>query len=113
MWHAVKTLATKRQYWFQRDGVGCQVTALCLQFLASKYGDRVIFRNTEHHWPPYSPDLFQIYFPFRAKAMNHLCRRQTSTLHDLKIIVDNFADNIDKAGVKTKVALTKRREELC
>ena len=48
VWHAINAVATRRQYWFQQDGVSCHVTAPCLQFLSSKFGVRLISRRTGH-----------------------------------------------------------------
>ena len=48
-------------------------------FLASKIGDRVISRRTEHHWPPYSPDLNPLDFSFWSQAMAHAVRCEPTT----------------------------------
>lgn len=71
---------------------GCQVTVLCIQFLASKFGNWFLW-NTERHWPSYSPDIFPLAFSFCAQATTHLYRRQLSTLHELKIIVNLFCSH--------------------
>ena len=39
IWLADKAVATRRQYWFQQDGASAHVTASCLRFLSSKFGD--------------------------------------------------------------------------
>lgn len=52
VWPAVRFLATRKSYWMQQDGASCHVTAECLDFIHSKFDDRVISRNTEHIWPP-------------------------------------------------------------
>ena len=50
VWPAVRTIATKRQYWFQQDGASCHVTT-CLNFLKEKFSlkekcrDRLISRK--------------------------------------------------------------------
>ena len=57
MWPAVKAKATRQQYWFQQDGAPPHVTPPVMEFLYSKFGSRIISRNSEHSWPPNSPDL--------------------------------------------------------
>ncbi|KAF0311836.1 RNA-directed DNA polymerase from mobile element jockey [Amphibalanus amphitrite] len=57
VWPAVRARATRHQYWFQQDGAPPHVTAPVMDFLHSKFGGRVISRNSERRWPPYSPDL--------------------------------------------------------
>ena len=54
---------------------------------------RVISLNTKNNLHPYSPQLFPFHSSFWAQAMTNLCRRQPSTLHELKIIVNDFAAN--------------------
>ena len=48
VWPAVRASATRKQYWFQQDGASVHCTPEVLAFLASKFGARVISRNTEH-----------------------------------------------------------------
>ena len=57
VWSSVQRQSTRYQYWFQQDGAPCHVTPQCLDFIKTKFQGRVISRKTEHHWPPYSPDL--------------------------------------------------------
>ena len=57
VWPTVKGVAKRRGYRYQQDGDSSRVTEECLEFLKTIFGDRVISRRTEHHWPPYSPDL--------------------------------------------------------
>ena len=64
--------ATRRHFWFQQDSASPHCTDCT--FLASKIGDRVISRRTEHHWPPYSPDLNPLDFSFWSQAMAHAVR---------------------------------------
>ena len=64
VWHVVKAVATRLQYWFQQDGASCHVTASCLQLLSSKFGVRLISRRTDQHRPLNSPDLSSLDFAF-------------------------------------------------
>ena len=87
VWHAVKAVATRRQYWCQLDGASCHVTAPYLQFLSSKFGDRLSYRRTYHNWPPNSADLSPLDFISWAV---HVFMCQTSTLEEVKLIVENL-----------------------
>ena len=50
VWPVVRGRATRRQpVWFQQDGASPHCTPEVLAFLSSKFGDRVIWRRTEHH----------------------------------------------------------------
>ena len=52
-----------------------------------------MFRN-------YSPDMYPINFSFWEHAMSRLCRRQLLPCTiELKIVVNDFAANIDRARV--------------
>ena len=95
VWPAIRGRATRREYWFQQDGASPHCTPEVLAFLASKFGDRVISRRTEHHWPPYSPDLSPLDFSFWSQAMAHVVRCEPSTLEQLKQVVEDFATNFD------------------
>lgn len=113
VWPAVKNVATRRQYWFQQDGASCHVTAPCLEFLAEKFNDRVISRNTEHHWPPYSPDLSPLDFSFWNQAMEHLKICRPRTIEDLKKTVEEFAARMPEDQLRKIARHTRKRAALC
>ena len=86
VWPAVKSLDTKRQYYFQQDDASCFVTAPCLQLLGStSVGTES--RNTWHHWDPHSPDLSSLNF----LGTSHDSFMQTLTNSTMKIIANDFA----------------------
>ena len=64
VWPAIRGRDTRRECWFQHDGASPNCSPEVLAFLASKFGARVISKRTEHHWPPYSPDLNPLDFSF-------------------------------------------------
>ena len=67
----------------------------CIDFLHSKFGDVIISKNTEHHWPPYSPDWSPLDFNFWGQTMAHEVRTKPSTLEELKGDVEDFTRNFD------------------
>ena len=85
----------------------------CLDFIKSKFGDRVISRNTEHHWPPYSPDLSPLDFLLWGQALAHVVRCQPKTIDELKAIVNDFAVNLGEEKIRSMARLTRKRAELC
>ena len=72
VWQNVKHVATRKEYWLQQDRASCHVTAQCLSFLRSKFGDQILSRNTQHHWPPYSPRPFTTEL-FFLEPMHAIC----------------------------------------
>ena len=113
VWPAVRASATRKQYWFQQDGASVHCTKEVLAFLASKFGARVISRNSEHNWPPYSPDLSPLDFSFWGQAMAHVVRCQPATIPELKQVVEDFASNFDADTARRMARHTRYRAELC
>ena len=64
MWPAVKNKVTRKNYWFQQDGAPCHPSATVMDFLLSKFNNRIILRGSAHHLPAYSPDLSCLDFSF-------------------------------------------------
>ena len=96
VWPAVRNIATGQQYWFQQDGASCDVTTRCLDFLKEKFGDRIISRNTNHHWPPYSLDLSPLDFSIWNQVTVNMKKMQPGTLQDLTVIVEDIASTISE-----------------
>jgi hypothetical protein len=113
LWPAVKNLATRRQYWFQQDGASCHVTAPCLDFLSSKFDDRIISRSTQHHWPPYSPDLSPLDFSFWNQSMMHIKRCEPRTIPELQRSVEEFASSVGEDQLRRMARHTIKRAALC
>ena len=113
VWPAVKGLATRRNYYFQQDGASPHVTEEVMEFLRSKFGDRIISRKSEHHWPPYSPDLNPLDFSFWSQAMAHVTRVEPTNIRDLKMCVEDFAINFEEEKARSLARHTRYRAELC
>lgn len=113
MWPAVKARATRQQLWFQQDGATPHVTPPVMKFLHSKFGNRIISRNSEHRWPPNSPDLSCLDFSFWSVVTTHIIQCEPKTLQELKELVEEFARNMDEDMVRRMARHTRRRAELC
>ena len=65
--------------------------------MASKFSNRVISRHTERPWPAKSPDLSPLDYWVWSLCLDELLRRSPPAfLEDLKDIVENFADSLQK-----------------
>jgi hypothetical protein len=113
MWPAVKSMATRKRYWFQQDGAPCHVTATVMDFLRSKFGDRIISRRSARHWPACSPDLSCLDFSFWSQALDHVTKTEPKTIQELKTVVENFATDISEEQLRKMARHTRRRAELC
>ncbi|KAF0290266.1 hypothetical protein FJT64_011478 [Amphibalanus amphitrite] len=63
----------------------CRLTKPVMEFLRSKFGDRIISRKSEHHWPPYSPDLSCLDFSVWSEIMAHVFRCEPQTIAQLMV----------------------------
>ena len=91
VWLEVRSRATRQQLCFQQDGASCHCTDEVLDFLHSKFHDRVISRRSEFAWPPYSPDLNPLDYFFWGYAMAEAFHQKPATLDELKEVVEDLA----------------------
>ena len=113
VWPSVRAQAAKRGYWFQQDGAPVHVTSDVMDFLKSKFGDRLISRKAQHPWPPYSPDLSCLDFSFWPQAAQEVAEQKPETLAELKDIVEGFARRMAGDQLRRMARHTRRRAELC
>lgn len=76
-------------------------------------GNRVISRNHEHHWAPYSPNLICLDFGFWSLVSAHVIRCEPQTLEQLKESVEDFTRNMGEEQLRKMARHTRRRAELC
>ena len=107
------TVATRRNYWFQQDGATVHTTIRARAWLESRFGGRVISRLTARPWPAKSPDLSPLDFWFWSVALAELRRVPPTTLEDLKLSVEAFAESMDKEEVSKAVRNIRSRAEVC
>ena len=113
LWPSVRASATRKMYWYQQDGAPCHVSSLCLDFLKSKFGDRILSRNCENHWPANSPDLSPMDFSFWNQASEHLRSVRPETLDDMKRAVEDFAINLDEVAIRKMCRHARKRALAC
>jgi hypothetical protein len=113
VWHQVRGVATTRNYWFQKDGATVHTTIRARPWLENKFGDRVFSRLTDRPWPAKSPDLSPLDFWFWSVAMAELRMVPPTTLNELKLAVEDFAESIDKEEISKAVRHIRSRAQLC
>ena len=103
----LKHRATREQLYFMQDGATCHTTQLNLEFLRSKFVDRVISNKTDLPWPPNSPDLNALDF-FSGDFPGII---KPSTIVNIKSIVNDFAESMDPDLVQRACECAKLRFE--
>ena len=54
---ALKRKKAFKNCWFMQDGAPPHCSKESMEWLSTRFQDRIISRNAEFLWPPYSPDL--------------------------------------------------------
>ena len=70
------------------------VSAVVMDFLRSKFNDRIISRGSTHHWSAHSPDLSCLDFSFWSQAIDQVVETEPQTIAELKKVVEDFAAGI-------------------
>ena len=112
-WPAVSAVATRRGYWFQQDGARPHTTPMVQQWLASKFGPRVISNLTDRVWPPKSPDLSPLDYWFWGICLAELRRSPPSSMEELKETINEFAASLTPEDIRKAVGDIIPRAEAC
>ena len=113
LWSVGRNIVTRWQYGLQQDGVSCHITTPCIDFLKEKFGDRMNLRNTDHHWPPYSPNLSTLDFSIWKYVTVNRKTRQSSTIESFKAIVEDAISGMSENLVRNVVRHVRERAVLC
>ena len=84
-----------------------------MDFLRSQFGDRLISRNSEHIWPPYSPDLSCLDFSIWSTISSEVFKAQPTTIEQLKQVVEDVVRKMEPDSLRKVVRHTLKRAELC
>ena len=103
VWPAVSTVATRMGYWFQQDGARPHTTRLVLDWLASKFGNRVISNLTDRVWPPRSPDLSPLDFWFWGICLSELRGSPPNSIEELKETINTYASCLNPEKIRKAV----------
>ena len=113
VWPAVKSVATKKKYWFQQDGARVHTTKDCLAFLKDKFQGRVISNRLDFFWPAKSPDLNPLDFYFWGVAEARVREEKPKTIEELKAVVENFVGEICKETLWNVADNFIKRAKMC
>ena len=69
-------------------------------------------RNTQHHRPPYSPNLPPLDYSFWIKCMQYVKKKKPMNICDLRRRVNRFAENIDEKALRKMVRHNRKRAAL-
>ena len=99
--------------WFMQDGATPHTANCTLQWLRSKFQDRIISRRTTVEWAPHSPDLnpCDFYLWGYLKAVSY--RGKPADLEELKQAVEETVRGIPMATCKAVIANFAKRVERC
>ena len=70
--------------YFQQDGATCHTTRENVTFLRSKFPQRVISRNADCNWPPWSCELTPVDFFLGFFFLSRAYANKPQTINDLK-----------------------------
>ena len=96
-----------------QDGATCHTNTAKLDYLKSKFNNRLISNKTQISWRLESPDLNPLDFLFLGHVMSHASRCKPETLKNLKDMVDDFARDPDKELVRKVLRSFHKRAQLC
>ena len=99
--------------WFMQDGATPHTANCTLQWLRSKFQDRIISRRTTVEWAPHSPDMnpCDFYLWGYLKAVSY--RGKPADLEELKQAVEETVRGIPMATCKAIIANFAKRVERC
>ena len=86
---------------------------MVLEWLASKFGDRIISNLTDLEWPPRSPDMSPLDFWFWGACLARLRKVRYHGLEMLMDTVTEYAASIPKADVRRAVNDILVRADCC
>ena len=113
VWPEIRQRARRQKWIWQQDGAPVHVGRATIEWLEETFEGRVISRNSDVEWPPYSPDLNPLDYFFWGYALAEVVRRKPDDLDELKGIVEEVVSNVAPEVVRAAVANLKRRAELC
>jgi hypothetical protein len=89
MWPQLRALSTRKQYWFRQAGARPHTSASNLEFLTTKFSNRVMSRNFPNSWPAFSLDLSPFDLWLWGFLLAEVCRCKLATINELIDVVDD------------------------
>jgi len=94
---------TRRQMYYQHDGAPPHFSPVVRQYLNHKFPNRWIGRGGTHNWPPWSPDLNQLYYQVWGYMKAMVYADKVNTQVELLQRILSAARSINNAAVFHKV----------
>ena len=113
VWSKIKHKVNSKQCFFQQDGAPPHWRTEVLEWLTSKFQDRLISHKTPRPWPAKSPDLSPLDYWFWSAAMAEVRRIQPKSLDDLKDCVEAYAISLSREQVNKAVCDIFFRAKCC
>ena len=95
------------------DGASAHTTKGNLNYLKSKFGNRVISRFMDVEQPSRSPDLNPLDFYFWGAAQQKVYDSKVKTIPALKQVVNEFAASISEETIRKVCDNITKRVKLC
>ena len=113
VWPEIRHRSSRRHFWWQQDGASSHCTTAVLDFLHSKFGDRIISRRSAIPWPPYSPDMNMLDYFVWGWAESQVRRMKPSTIPELKAAVEDVIGSVPEEFVQAAAGNIRKRCEAC
>ena len=91
----------------------CHTTNLVLEWLQTKFGDRIISGRTQRPWPAKSPCLAPNDYWLWSVCLQEIRRVKPASLEELKEVVNDFCESLDPDEVRKAVRHIRRRAQAC
>ena len=98
-----------------QDGATSHTTNLNIDFLTEKFRGRIIScrAQTEHFWPPYSPDLNPLDFCVWGYVQDQVRRIQPESIAELREAVEDVAATIPEEMLRDAAQNVRKRAKAC
>ena len=113
VWPAVRSVANRKNLYFQQDGATPHTTNQVMEFLHNKFHGRVISRKADFEWPPKSPDLNPLDYWFWGHCEAEVLRTKPTTLDELKEEVEAFCETVSGDVVEKSIMNIVKRIKYC
>lgn len=97
--HCVPFLKSKRIFGssiFQQDGAPPHIARSVKEFLRSQFGEKIISRHFDFHWPARSPDMTPLDFWFWGYVKQEVYKVHLPDIESLKQRISEVTANIDR-----------------
>ena len=113
VWPQIRSVSTRKGYYFQQDGATCHTTQRVRNWLEQKFDKRIISRFTDIPWPSKSPDFSPLDYWFWSVCLQELRRHPPSTLEELVDTINEFAESLEDEEIRKAVKDIKPRAAAC